>query len=171
MAHFPTQVCTHECFARFCTRSMTQLPRYRRRASRRESALRDPPRRYVTSVQKTARVSSASTVRSSSSYHAPPVCGVLMTSRDNDHHIGLLSGLAFHRYNCTNCTWAGRYPHLNASFLDDQPWLPMYWRLENNTYCGISFEGFDNRPLIDGNFDRSSFGIERGNVNSTACLA
>jgi hypothetical protein len=115
-------------------------------------------------------------------------------------------------YNCTDCPWAGRYPHLNASFLEDEPWKPKYvpapseeyhvyvssesftlplyldrfgsiydalgrsssdcryWRLENNTYCDISYDGFDNRPLIDGNFDRASFGTERDNINSTACL-
>ena len=39
-------------------------------------------------------------------------------------------------YNCSDCAWAGRYPHLNSTFLQDDPWLPKYWRLENNTYCG-----------------------------------
>lgn len=37
--------------------------------------------------------------------------------------------------------------------------------------AGISYDGFDNRPLIDGNFDRATFGVDRGNTNSTACLA
>ena len=73
-------------------------------------------------------------------------------------------------YNCSDCPWKGRYPHLDADFLSDEPWLPKYWRLENNTFCDISYDGYDNRPLIDGNFDRSTFGTESGNVNSTVCM-
>ena len=30
--------------------------------------------------------------------------------------------------------------------------------------------GHDNRPLLDGDFDRATFGVERNNVNSSACL-
>lgn len=73
-------------------------------------------------------------------------------------------------YDCKDCPWAGRYPHLGPGFLEDEPWKPKYWILENNTYCDISYDGFDNRPLIDGNFDRITFGIERNNINSTSCL-
>ena len=94
-------------------------------------------------------------------------------------------------YNCTDCPWANRYPHLGPGFLQDQPNQPKCkilsrsvavllanpqsitiadWRLENNTYCDISYLGYDNRPLIDGNFDRKTFGTERNNINSTACL-
>ena len=73
-------------------------------------------------------------------------------------------------YNCSDCSWAGKYPHLGPGFLQDEPWLPKYWRLENNTYCDISYDGYDNRPLIDGDFDRATFGVEKNNINSTACL-
>ena len=132
----------------------------------RESALRNPPRRHVTNVHEAARIPSASTVRVVSRsflFYATKdlLRNAVVHSRES----------IFRRYNCSDCAWAGRYPHLNASFLQDQPWLPKYWRLENNTYCDISYEGFDNRPLIDGNFDRATFGFERDNTNSTECLA
>ena len=59
---------------------------------------------------------------------------------------------------------------MGPGFLSDEPWKPKYWVLENNTYCDISYNGVPDRPLIDGNFDRKTFGVERNNVNSTACL-
>ena len=37
-------------------------------------------------------------------------------------------------YGCVDCPWHGRYPHLNASFLEDQPWLPKYWQVVREQY-------------------------------------
>mmetsp|Transcript_36197 Transcript_36197/g.108675 ORF Transcript_36197/g.108675 Transcript_36197/m.108675 type:complete len:149 (+) Transcript_36197:91-537(+) len=70
-------------------------------------------------------------------------------------------------YNCTDCPWT-KYPHL-ADILSDEPNKPKYWRLENNTYCDVSYHGVPG-ALIDGNFDRSTFGVATDNVNqSTPC--
>jgi len=72
-------------------------------------------------------------------------------------------------YNCTACAWAGRYPHLH-NILADEPWMPKYWVVVNNTFCDIEFDGVRGRPLIDGDFDRATFGVSANNTNSSKCV-
>jgi hypothetical protein len=74
-------------------------------------------------------------------------------------------------YGCTDCPWYGKYAHLDANFLNDQPNLPKYWKLENNTFCDITTWEGEGGPLIIGDFDAETFGVEADNTNSTACTA
>ena len=84
-----------------------------------------------------------------------------------DSDIDVLRGfLARVPYNCTDCAWS-KYPHL-ANILDDEYWLPKYWRLENNSFCDITYHGVAEK-LMDGAYDHETFGVERNNRNSTAC--
>ena len=71
-------------------------------------------------------------------------------------------------YNCPDCAWT-KYPHL-ANILADEPHTPKYWVVVNNTFCDISFDGVADRPLMGGNFDPATFGVEANNTNSSACL-
>ena len=61
-----------------------------------------------------------------------------------------------------------KYPHL-ANILEDNPCSAKYWNLSGNVFCDISKSHFGDSPLIGGNFDRKSFGIDAGNTNSSSC--